>query len=46
MLRHEMAHWKQYRELGLFRFAYYYATLSLKYGYKNNPMEIEAREAE
>jgi len=43
--RHETAHWEQYEQRGLLRFYAEYAWLSIRYGYKNHPMEIEARKA-
>lgn len=44
--RHEMAHWAQYEKMGAVMFYVRYVWLSLRHGYRNNPMEIEAREAE
>lgn len=44
--RHEQAHWMQAQSLGVIRFYLKYLWLSLRHGYKNNPMEIEARAAE
>ena len=44
--RHEMAHWVQYERMGAVRFYVRYVWLSLRHGYRNNPMEIEARAAE
>ncbi len=41
--RHEMAHWKQFQSHGLFGFYIGYLINSYKYGYKNNPWEIEAK---
>jgi hypothetical protein len=46
LLRHEQAHWRQYQRMGVLKFYAVYLWYSLKYGYRNNPMEIEAREAE
>lgn len=46
VMTHELAHWKQYRRLGSIRFYSKYALLSMKYGYDEHPMEIEAKEAE
>ena len=46
LIRHELKHVEQYRRLGLFRFLALYGWYSLKYGYYNNPLEVEAREAE
>ena len=44
--RHEQAHWRQYERMGVLKFYAVYLWYSLKYGYRNNPMEIEARAAE
>lgn len=44
--KHEMAHWAQYERMGAVMFYVRYVWLSLRYGYRNNPMEIEARAAE
>lgn len=44
--RHEQAHWQQYERHGLIGFYARYAWYSIRYGYTNNPMEIEARRAE
>jgi len=44
--RHERAHWDQAQRLGVIRFYARYLWLNLRHGYKNNPMEIEARAAE
>jgi len=44
--RHEQAHWRQYRRMGVLRFYLTYGWYTLRYGYWNNPMEVEAREAE
>jgi len=46
LARHENAHWNQYKRMGLFKFYGLYLWYSLRYGYRNNPMEIEARAAE
>ncbi len=43
VLRHEMAHWRQYEMLGLLRFYVEYAWGTIRYGYEKHPMEIEAR---
>jgi hypothetical protein len=45
-VKHEMAHIDQYRRYGLVRFLLLYTWYSIKYGYRNNPFEIEAREKE
>lgn len=44
--RHEMAHWAQYQRMGAVMFYVRYVWLSLRYGYRQNPMEVEARAAE
>ena len=44
--RHEMAHWAQYQRMGAIRFYVTYLWFNLRYGYRNNPMEVEARSAE
>lgn len=47
LLRHELAgHWAQYRRMGLLGFYLRYLWYTLRYGYRDNPMEVEAREAE
>lgn len=46
LVRHELKHVEQYRRLGYFRFLALYGWYSLYYGYYNNPLEVEAREAE
>lgn len=45
-LRHEVAHVKQYMELGIIRFIASYLIQSLKKGYENNYYEIQARQKE
>lgn len=46
LLRHERTHWIQYEMLGsAWKFYVKYLWLSLRYGYRNNPMEVEARNA-
>lgn len=45
LLRHEQAHWAQYERYGLIGFYARYIFYSLRYGYRNHPMEIEARAA-
>lgn len=44
--RHEQAHWRQAQELGVVKFYAKYLWFNMRYGYRNNPMEIEARQAE
>lgn len=46
LIRHEQAHWKQAEGLGAIKFYVKYLWLSARYGYRNNPMEVEARRAE
>jgi hypothetical protein len=45
-LKHELAHIEQYQKHGLIKFLVLYIWYSIKYGYYNNPFEIEAREKE
>ena len=45
-LCHELQHVVQYRKMGTIKFLFYYFIYFLKYGYRNNPLEIEARENE
>ena len=42
-VRHEVAHVKQYLELGIFRFVLLYLLESFNKGYENNSFEIDAR---
>lgn len=44
--KHEMAHWQQAQRMGAVRFYLTYLWYSVRYGYRNNPLEIEAREKE
>ena len=44
--KHELAHWEQYKRMGLLRSYLLYTWYSIRYGYWNNPLEIEARAAE
>jgi hypothetical protein len=46
LIKHELKHVEQYKRFGFFTFLIVYGWYSLKYGYYNNPLEIEAREAE
>jgi hypothetical protein len=46
LCRHEMAHWRQYQRMGTLRFYAVYLWGLMRYGYRNHPMEIEARAAE
>lgn len=45
-VKHELKHVQQYRQLGLLPFLFKYSWYSLRHGYANNPLEIEARQAE
>lgn len=44
--RHELCHIEQMKRLGKIKFLFQYMWYDYKYGYKDNPFEIEAREAE
>ena len=44
--RHEAEHWRQAQELGTIKFYARYLWLTLRHGYFNNPMEVQARKAE
>jgi hypothetical protein len=44
--RHEYCHWMQYQRMGFWGFYLKYLWYSVRYGYRNNPMEIEASEHE
>ena len=46
LIRHEQAHWAQYQRMGALGFYITYAWLWLRHGYRNHPLEIEARAAE
>lgn len=45
-VRHEVAHVKQYAELGLLRFIFFYLLESFNKGYENNSFEVDARKKE
>jgi hypothetical protein len=45
-VRHEVAHVKQYQEMGLLPFLTLYLTETIKKGYQNNRFEVEARQKE
>ena len=45
-VRHEVAHVKQYAQLGVFRFVLLYLLESFNKGYENNSFEIDARQKE
>jgi hypothetical protein len=44
--KHELAHWTQYQRMGFVKFYVIYLWNNARYGYRNNPMEIEAHRAE
>jgi hypothetical protein len=44
--RHEIEHWRQYRERGVVRFYVEYLWLLWRHGYHDHPFERAAREAE
>lgn len=41
-INHELVHWQQWQRMGTFGFYLNYLIGFLKYGYRNNPMEVEA----
>lgn len=43
-LKHELVHIDQYKKHGLLKFLFLYVWYSMKYGYYDNPFEVEARE--
>jgi hypothetical protein len=43
LIRHEQTHWQQYKRMGTVKYYATYAYQVLKYGYRNAPMEREAR---
>jgi hypothetical protein len=46
LIRHERKHEEQIKKLGTIRFLITYFYFCAKYGYYNNPLEIEARSVE
>jgi hypothetical protein len=44
--RHEWAHIGQVRRLGWLRFYFLYIVYSIRFGYRDNPLEVEARDVE
>ncbi|MBP6623663.1 MAG: DUF4157 domain-containing protein [Chitinophagaceae bacterium] len=46
LFRHEIEHIKQWKRIGFMLFPIQYVWYSFKYGYYNNPFEVEARLAE
>jgi hypothetical protein len=45
-MNHELAHVAQYRRYGFLPFIFRYIWYSIRFGYYQNPLEIEARAAE
>ncbi|WP_174446978.1 DUF4157 domain-containing protein [Flavihumibacter petaseus] len=45
-LRHELAHIRQFRQLGFLNFLWQYMVESFRVGYQKNRFEVEARAAE
>ena len=43
LVKHEQVHWAQYQRMGLVRYYLTYLYQVLRYGYRNAPMEREAR---
>jgi hypothetical protein len=43
LVKHELAHARQIKEEGVIKFYLKYLYYTLRYGYKNNPYEIDAR---
>ena len=46
LIRHEQAHWRQWQRMGTVRYYATYLWQVVRYGYRNAPMELEARNAE
>ena len=46
LIRHEQQHWRQWQRMGTVRYYATYLWQIVRYGYKNAPMEVEARAAE
>ena len=44
-VRHELKHVEQYQRFGMLPFLLRYLVYSIRFGYTNNPLEIEARQA-
>jgi hypothetical protein len=45
LIEHERCHWRQAERMGAARWAIAYLWYTLRYGYRDNPLEAEAREA-
>ena len=46
LTRHEQAHWQPWQRMGTVRYYATYLWQIVRYGYRNAPMEVEARNAE
>lgn len=46
LVRHEQEHARQIDEFGVIKFYVRYLWFTLRYGYRNNPLEVLARKAE
>lgn len=44
VIGHEKIHFEQQKELGLFKFVFVYLWYVVRFGYNDNPMELEAYE--
>lgn len=44
LVKHELVHVEQIKRLGAWRWTWQYLTGLLRYGYRDNPLEAEARE--
>lgn len=44
LIKHEMVHIDQIIRMGAIKFTVVYLWNNIRYGYRNNPLEIEARE--
>jgi hypothetical protein len=43
LTQHEIVHWQQYKRMGVVKYYATYLYQVLRYGYRNAPMEREAR---
>lgn len=46
LVRHELRHLEQAREMGALRWYVTYLWYAVRYGYRDNPLEVDARAAE
>lgn len=46
LYKHEQAHIEQVKKYGRIKFIFKYLYYNIKYGYENNPFEVEARDKE